>query len=189
MTPRIRALLRALLAALTAVALLVAPPIASAAVEPLTDEEWAAHVQALDEAVEQAKRDGRSTDVLYTEDGDGRTWLPWRVAQQVEVAEELYAKAADVPSDGRAVLTGGLPGAGKTTVLQDNPFVDPADYLVLSSDDAKEVMCEHGMIPPLEDFAPMETADLIQREAAYYDSWYHYDSTELPPTLVDHSDR
>ncbi|XVV07214.1 zeta toxin family protein [Actinosynnema sp. CA-248983] len=168
MLPLIRAFfLRLLLVALTATALVTAPPLASAAVEPLTDEQWAAHVEALDEAVEQARRGGRSTEVLYTVDGDGKNWLPWRAEQQRRVAEALYAKGAGAPDEGRAVLTGGLPGAGKTTVLNDNPFVDPSKFLVLSSDDAKEAMCEHDMIPGIEGFAPMETADLIQYEAAH----------------------
>lgn len=157
---------RVLLAVLTATALVAAPTVASAAVEPLTDEQWAAHVDALDAAVEQAKRDGRTTDALYTVNGDGVHWFPARVIRQRLAADALYAKGYEAPDEGRAVLTGGLPGAGKTTALTSSPFIDMSRYLVLSSDDAKEVMCERGMIPELEGFAPMETAELIQEEAS-----------------------
>ncbi len=160
--------LRALLGMATAAVLVVTPATASATggVEPLDDEQWAAHVAELDAAVDQAKRQGKSTDVLYTVNGDGVHWLAPRVLQQREVADDLYAKGVTVPDEGKAVLTGGLPGAGKTTALAANPFIDTKDYLVLNSDDAKETMCEHGMIPEFDGFAPMETADLIQREAA-----------------------
>ncbi|WP_378214034.1 zeta toxin family protein [Amycolatopsis samaneae] len=155
-----------------AVLLTAVPSVASATAPvssrpPLTDAEWAAHTRLVDERVAEAVSRGRETDVLYTVGHDRAHWLPSRARLHDQVARELYARGTAVPAHGKAVLTGGLPGAGKTTVLRDNPFVNPKDYLVLSSDDAKEVMCAHDMIPPVAGIAPMEAADLVQRESAH----------------------
>ncbi|MFE0020249.1 zeta toxin family protein [Amycolatopsis sp. NPDC059021] len=160
---------RMALGALVAVLVAAVPQAASAAVssrEPLTDAQWAAHLRLVDQRIDQEIHQGRETDVLFTIGHDREHWLPSRARLQRQVAEKLYARGSAVPSAGKAVLTGGLPGAGKTTVLNDNPFVRPQDYLVLSSDDAKELMCAGDMIPAVDGLAPMEASDLIQREAA-----------------------
>lgn len=138
----------------------------SPAVEPLTDAQWAAHVQDVDTRITDALRRGQATNVTFTQDGDGVHWLPSRVQQQQKIAEELYARGALVPDEGKAVFTGGLPGAGKTTALAQNPEIDPTRFVVANDDDAKDKMCEHGMIPAIEGLAPLETSDLIQAESA-----------------------
>ncbi|MDA3642593.1 zeta toxin family protein [Saccharopolyspora indica] len=149
------------------------PPIGSppaqasvAVVEPLTDEEWAHHVEEVRQRTDEGLAQGLATDVQYTTGGDRVHWLPERVLLQREIVDELYARGAEVPSDGAAVFTGGLPGAGKTTALKQNPHIDPDDYLVVNSDDVKQEMCERGMIPELPGLAPMEAADLIQEESS-----------------------
>jgi len=157
----------AVLAAATAGALAAAPSAADPLVEPLTDEEWAAHVTLVDEKVSEALDEGLATDVTYTVNGDQQTWLPERVAQQQKIADELYARGEQVPNDGDALFTGGLPGAGKTTALNQNQDIDASQYLVLNSDDAKEKLCEYGMIPEVEGLAPMEAAELIHEESAH----------------------
>ncbi|OLF05188.1 hypothetical protein BLA60_37365 [Actinophytocola xinjiangensis] len=154
------------LSAATVGALAAAPSAADSLVEPLTDEEWAAHVKLVDERVAEAMDEGLATDVTYTVNGDGQTWLPDRVAQQEKIADELYRRGEQVPEEGEALFTGGLPGAGKTTALNQNQDIDASQYLVLNSDDAKEKLCEAGMIPEVEGIAPMEAADLIQRESS-----------------------
>lgn len=143
-----------------------APSAADPLLEPLTDAEWSAHVREVDEKVAEAMAQGLSTDVTYTLNGDRETWLPERVAQQRQIARELYSRGALVPDEGQALFTGGLPGAGKTTALNQNSEIDSSEYLVLNSDDAKERLCEHSMIPEIDGIAPMEAADLIQRESS-----------------------
>lgn len=157
----------AVLAAATAGALAAAPSAADPLVEPLTDEEWATHVTLVEEKVSEALDEGLATDVTYTVNGDQQTWLPERVAQQRKIADELYARGEHVPNEGDALFTGGLPGAGKTTALNQNQDIDATRYLVLNSDDAKEKLCEYGMIPEVEGLAPMEAAELVHEESAH----------------------
>ncbi|MBB5805010.1 hypothetical protein F4560_004778 [Saccharothrix ecbatanensis] len=161
---------RLLLAALVAASSVVTPVAASAggldALEPLTDEQWAAHVREVDAKVAEALEQGRATAVTHTVDGDGVRWLPERAAWQRRIAAELYARGAWVPDEGEALFTGGLPGAGKTTALNQNPDVDPSRYLVLNADDAKEKLCEHGLVPQIDGIAPLEGSELVQEEAS-----------------------
>ncbi|MDQ3577212.1 MAG: zeta toxin family protein [Actinomycetota bacterium] len=155
---------------LVTISLAVAPVTVSAsgpgALEPLTDEQWAAHVQEVDAKVAEALAQGRATAVTHTVNGDGVHWLPERAAKQRRIAAELYARGAWVPDEGEALFTGGLPGAGKTTALNQNPDVEPSRYLVLNADDAKEKLCEYGMVPPIDGIAPLEGSELIQQEAS-----------------------
>jgi thymidylate kinase len=143
-----------------------APSAADPLLEPLTDAEWSAHVREVDQKVGEAMAQGLSTDVTHTLNGDRENWLPERVAQQRQIARELYSRGALVPDEGQALFTGGLPGAGKTTALNQNSVIDSSEYLALNSDDAKEKLCEHGMIPEIDGIAPMEAAELIQRESS-----------------------
>src|SRR5262245_16530500 len=160
----VTAVAAAALSVATATQAVAAPPPPD--LEPLTDEQWAAHVEEVNDKVGEAMADGLATDVTYTLNGDGVHWLPERVAEQRETAAELYARGDLVPNDGDALFTGGLPGAGKTTALNQNPDVDPSQYLVLNADDAKDKLCEHDMIPEIEGIAPLEGADLIQKESS-----------------------
>ncbi|WP_460402975.1 zeta toxin family protein [Actinophytocola sediminis] len=147
--------------------LTAAPSAAEPALDPLTDEQWAAHVERVDEAVIEAVAEGLATDRTHTVNGDGVTWLPERAAQQRRIASELYARGELVPNGGEAVFTGGLPGVSRTAVLNQSPSIDPSRYLVLDANDAKQKMCEYGIIPEIDGIAPLETADLIQRESSH----------------------
>ncbi|MGX7826425.1 AAA family ATPase [Actinokineospora sp. 24-640] len=161
---------RLVVAVLVMVSLVTAPVTASAGgpgtLEPLTDEQWAAHVQEVDAKVAEALAQGRATSVTHTVNGDGVRWLPERAAKQRRIAAELYARGAWVPNEGEALFTGGLPGAGKTTALHQNPDVEPSRYLVLNADDAKEKLCEHGLVPLIDGIAPLEGSELVQKEAS-----------------------
>ncbi|MFJ4920347.1 zeta toxin family protein [Streptomyces sp. NPDC088725] len=178
--------LRALLGALVALALLLTGSAGSAVAltpaggtpghgvaavvaepkAPLTDAQWRAHVAEVQRRLDQAVAQGQETDVRYTVGGDREHWLPSRVRRQRQVADELYARGASVPNEGRAVFTGGPMGAGKTTVLTKYSGIDLSRYLVVSADDVKDVMCEHGMIPRIAGLTPLEASLLIQPESS-----------------------
>ncbi|MEU4805132.1 zeta toxin family protein [Actinosynnema sp. NPDC023587] len=161
---------RLALAVLATLSLATGPATASAGAPaspaPLTDEQWTAHVQEVDAKVADALAQGRATSVTHTVDGDGVRWLPERAAWQRQIAAELYARGAWAPDEGEVLFTGGLPGAGKTTALHQNPDVDPSRYLVLNADDAKEKLCEHGLVPEVDGIAPLEGSELVQKEAS-----------------------
>ncbi|WP_344039793.1 hypothetical protein, partial [Saccharothrix xinjiangensis] len=84
---------RLAVAVLVAVSLVVAPFTASAGgpgvLEPLTDEQWVAHVREVEDKVAEALARGRATSVTHTVGGDGVHWLPERAAKQRLIAAEL----------------------------------------------------------------------------------------------------
>ncbi|MFI5755046.1 zeta toxin family protein [Streptomyces sp. NPDC051569] len=145
------------------------PGITAARVEPkapLSDARWNEHVATVQRRLDQAVARGQETDVRYTVHGDREHWLLSRVRLQRQVADELYARGAAVPDEGRAVVTGGLMGAGKTTVLTRYSGVDLSHYLTVSADDVKDVMCERRMIPEVAGLTPLEASTLVQEESS-----------------------
>jgi predicted kinase len=72
-----------------------------------------------------------------------------------------------VPCERRAILAGGLPGAGKTTVLEQHAGIDRSQYLTINPDEIKSEMAKRGMIPEVAGLTPMEASDLVHEESSY----------------------
>lgn len=132
---------------------------------PLSDAEYERHVAQLSGRLSAARKAGKATDVAHTLGGDGVTYTPERARLHKEIVDDLYARAADAPNDGKAVLAGGLGGAGKSTVLSKHAGIDSSQYVTINPDDVKEEMAKRGMIPHVDGVSPMETADLIHEES------------------------
>ena len=90
---------------------------ADEAIRPLTDQEYAEHVTEVRDRLAKAHDEGLSTECLYTVNPDHLRWTRERRQIHTEITEAIYARAADVPCDHKAIIAGGLGGAGKTTVL------------------------------------------------------------------------
>jgi predicted kinase len=135
--------------------------------DPLTDTEYAEHLAHVKESLEQAHASGLATNARYTVDRQKKVWAPDRAVFHEEIITELYAKAADVPSDHKAVMAGGLGGAGKSTVLEKHAGIDRSKYLTINPDDIKEVIAEKGLIPEVRGLSPMEASDLVHEESSY----------------------
>ena len=84
----------------------------------LTDAEWAEHVTDVRARLEKAHTDGLATDQQYTIGPDRQEWQTSRNRLQGQLIADLYGASADVPRDHRALIAGGLGGAGKSTVLE-----------------------------------------------------------------------
>ncbi|XVS62218.1 hypothetical protein ACQPYE_28645 [Actinosynnema sp. CA-299493] len=99
-----------MLAVLVAVSLVAAPVTASAGgpgvLEPLTDEQWAAHVREVEDKVAEALTRGRATSVTHTVGGDGVRWLPERAAKQRRIAGSPDRRIAGSPDRRGAVRAG-----------------------------------------------------------------------------------
>lgn len=95
-------------------------------------------------------------------------WKPERDQLHREIVDELYAKAASVPNQGRSIIMGGPAGAGKTTTVRDHAGVDLSQYLVINPDDVKELFAERGLIPEIPghpELSPMERSTLVHEES------------------------
>jgi predicted ABC-type ATPase len=133
---------------------------------PLTDAEFAAHISEVEAKTSAALKAGQSTDKTMTVNGAGEVYDAERSAQQQEIINELYDQmAATAGEDGKAIVMGGLGGAGKSTVLANNLGVDRSDYVTINPDDIKEAMAARGMVPDIG-LSPMESASLVHEESS-----------------------
>jgi predicted kinase len=134
---------------------------------PLTDGEHADHVAKVRDLLDKARSDGLATESRYITDPDKETWSRERRTGHNAIITDLYAAARDVPCERRAILAGGLPGAGKTTVLEKHAGVDRSRYLTINPDDVKEEMAKRGMIPQVPGLTPMEASELVHEESSH----------------------
>lgn len=134
---------------------------------PLTDAEWAGHLIEVREGLAQAEGKGLTPERMHTINGAGEIWTVERQLMHESILEKLYSEAADVPCDFKAIIAGGLGGAGKTTVLTERANIDLSQYLMINPDIFKAEMAGRGMIPEVEGLSPMEAADLVHEESSY----------------------
>ncbi|HUY47468.1 MAG TPA: zeta toxin family protein [Streptosporangiaceae bacterium] len=134
---------------------------------PLTDKEWAEHLTDVRNGLDKARAAGLTPNRLHTINGAGEIWTDEREFLHDSILESLYSEAADVPCDFKAIVAGGLGGAGKTTVLTEHAGIDLSQYLMINPDDFKEEMARRGMTPTIEGLSPMEASDLVHEESSY----------------------
>jgi predicted kinase len=134
---------------------------------PLTDAEHAEHVKEVRSRLDKARTDGLATDQQHTIDPDNEEWTDDRVLMQDVIIRDLYTAADEVPCERRAILAGGLPGAGKTTVLEQHAGIDRSRFLTINPDEIKDEMAKRGMIPEVAGLTPMEASDLVHEESSY----------------------
>lgn len=135
--------------------------------QPLSDAEFSHHVAQLEDAIQEALRNGQATDQQYALDEHGTVWDPDRAAQHRDIINDFMNKQVDVPSQRQAVMLGGPPGAGKSTFLDQHEGIRPGDYAILNTDHFKEELARRGMVPEVPGLSPMEASALVHEESAY----------------------
>jgi predicted kinase len=88
------------------------------------------------------------------------------VAVHDAIIEDVYERAADVPCERRAIIAGGPPGAGKSTILENHPGIDRSRFFTLDPDEIKSELAQRGLVPRLEGLSPMEASDLVHEESS-----------------------
>lgn len=111
-----------------------------------------------------------STAIKSDVAGVGVVYTPERAAIHKEIISEMVAEAKrrGVPREGKAIVSGGLPGAGKSYVLGNRLGIDMDKYVVLNPDEFKERLIEKTSVPGTEDgqFGPMEMATVVHEESS-----------------------
>jgi Zeta toxin len=130
-------------------------------------EERAEHIADVLDRIEKADEDGLSAEDLHTVDPAKEIWSIERTLQHDSLLADIYDQAAGVPCEYKAIIAGGLSGAGKSTVLANHPEIDRSQYLTINPDDIKEEMARRNMIPEVEGLSPMEASDLVHEESSY----------------------
>lgn len=136
-------------------------------VRRFTDAEHAAHVADVRTRLADAAATGIDTRVLYTVDRKHEIWSDERDARHDALIDHLYGQSVSVPWAHRAVVAGGLPGAGKTTVLTQYAGLDVSGYLVINPDLIKEEMARGRLLPQVRGLSPMESSMLAHEEASH----------------------
>lgn len=123
---------------------------------------WNAHVAYVEWALEVAP----TTEELFKQ-ADG-LWAPERVRQQNALLDDYWHvhHGDHVPREGKAIIVGGVSGAGKTTVLESQPKMQHQRYFVVNPDDMKEAMAARAMIPAIPSLSPMEASVNAHEEAS-----------------------
>lgn len=96
---------------------------------------------------------------------NGTAYTAKRKEQQKGVIDAFMEKARKVPKERKMVMTGGRPGAGKSTSLEQQG-VTKSNYFILDSDAVKAEMIKQGMAPDIEGLTPFESAGLIHEESS-----------------------
>ena len=139
---------------------------------PAGARDRAAHVE---DVVGSALKEGLGTEHQHAvvtgtlPNGEPRfEWSPDRQKLHKQIVDHFYnERFAHVPSDGKAVIAGGLGGAGKSTILRQLPDLNPKEFGTVNPDDIKEYMAEHGHAPVVGDLTPMEASALIHEESSH----------------------
>lgn len=115
----------------------------------------------------EAKTD---TESVYDHiDGHPGKWTAEREAQQDAIIDHFLG-LGHPKAENKALVLGGLPGAGKTTFLNSDQgqtalALDMEDYVVVNPDEVKTIMMERGMVPDYEGLTSDEAATLFHEES------------------------
>jgi predicted kinase len=134
---------------------------------PQTDADHGERVREIQACLDKARADGLATDQQHTIDPAREVWSGERDALHDSIIRDLYARTSGVPCERRAIMAGGLPGAGKSTVLEHHAGIDRSQYLTINPDDIKEELARRDMIPPVSGLSPMEASDLVHEESSH----------------------
>jgi predicted ABC-type ATPase len=136
-------------------------------VRRLTDAEHAAHVADVRFRLTEAEAAGLATHVQHTVDQRGEVWSYDRRLRHDDLVHDLCEKAFAVPCERYAIVAGGPPGAGKTTVLAQHAGIDPRDFLTINPDLIKAELAQRGLLPQISGLTPMEASRLAHEEASH----------------------
>ncbi len=136
---------------------------------PLSDAAYAAHRDEVAKQLDHALEVHLTTKDQFAIDKDGQAWVAERRAVHDEIIRDAYDAAANVPCERKAVIAGGLGGAGKTTVLEKYVGIDKSEseYLTINPDKFKEELALRGLVPEIPGLSPMEASSLAHEESSH----------------------
>lgn len=104
------------------------------------------------------------TRELHRPGGPDAPWAPERAAMHDRILRRVYDRYADIPAERKAVIAGGLPGAGKTSVLSGQGLLH---YMPVNPDDMKDELIAEHAVPEHPELSPMELNPAFHIESAY----------------------
>lgn len=132
---------------------------------PLDDAEFRERQKHVERTLAQAFRQGLETHLVNTVNHDGMTYTPARAAMHKKIIQDVLKEAQDIPREHKAFMTGGLPGAGKSSSLAKVLGKDVGKYYTISPDDFKAAIYHKGGYTPPAGLSPEEASTLASQEA------------------------
>lgn len=120
--------------------------------------------------VAKALKAGMDTQSLHNRLGPkGDLWSKERTKVHERLVESVMRANKDVPHNGQAIMSGGLGGAGKSTVLGKYMGIDEKKFVTINPDNVKELMIKKGLVPDYQKqfgITKGEAAALIHDESS-----------------------
>lgn len=112
------------------------------------------------------KYDTQRKHGIFTPDGKFVGYSPERTEQHKKIIQDILDAHASVPKNKQAIMSGGLGGSGKGTILKGHPDISQDDYLTIDPDEMKEEILRRGLGPDVPGLLPMEQAAFIHEESS-----------------------
>lgn len=140
------------------------------------DDAFNRHSAFVSDSVNEVRRAGLNVEDLFLTDEASDTWSDAVTEYANGVVDRLMARnlRQEIPRAQKSLVLGGLPGAGKSTIIKTlgiNDSKDPS-WVSLNPDDIKEVMIADGVFPKIDGLSPMETVGAIHELSSFIAKMY-----------------
>ena len=137
---------------------------------PLPEADFDAHEKFLHQVNEMVTGHGLTYDAAF-KDNYGLWSEPMQEMFDALVDEVFQAVTANEtkPRDRRAILLGGMPGAGKSSTLDlmaENKSFRSNEWIIVNPDHFKDRMLERGLFPKVAGLTPAETSNFIHEASS-----------------------
>lgn len=120
----------------------------------------------VEEALAREMSSGGATSEAGTLDGHGQVWHPDRASVHKDIVQQHLADAAEIPSEGKALLLSGL-GHDKPRALAKAGAYDPQRYATVSVPQILRELDKAGLVPEVKGLQTSQTGALAHEEAAH----------------------
>jgi hypothetical protein len=93
-------------------------------------------------------------------------YKPERFDEHKKIIDDILAAHSHVPKERKAVMSGGLGGAGKGFVLGNHAGIDKTQFLTVDPDEMKAELLKRGLVPEIPGLLPMEHAKFMHEESS-----------------------
>lgn len=137
------------------------------------DEDYAAHVERVQKILQDKETQNKyDTQLMHgiRDPESGKPipglYTPQRTEQHKAIVQSILDKHKEVPRERKAIMSGGLGGAGKGFVLKKHADVDKSKFLTIDPDEMKQELLSRGMVPEVPGLLPMEHAAFMHEESS-----------------------
>lgn len=129
------------------------------------DESFSRHQQFVGETVMAARGAGLNSETALKPEG---IWTVETADYINSLVDEMITELEEkgVPKSRKSLMLGGLPGAGKTTLVT-NYGLNMDEWAVSNPDEVKERLIRDGVYPKIDGLSPMETAGPIHELSSH----------------------